>query len=438
MRQPIKLIVKKGKLRSDGTRLISIQYCHSASRRAVVGTGVAIPPQYWNKKSGRISDKLPPEYGNVEDLEKRLTDKLRKAEDMVKSAKKRNICPIKFLHDNLPLSDKWTIEQMKDNRNELDVFYQIERFVEERRTEVRQCTINVINTMKEHLRCFETYRKENIEGFKNTSITFDSFDFDFYTCFVKYLTYEYQLRRKKEVIKGLRVNTIGKTIKWLKSFLKNRMAKKIIPYIDLSAYRGMEEEVDAIYLSWAEISAMYKLDLSAYPIHEKVRDEFILGCLTGFRFSDYSTVKPEEIRDGMLFVNQAKTGDRVVVPIRPTTEEILKKYNMEMPQISNPDFNFYIKEVARMAGINELVKFTYKRGNKMVEEVRPKYAWVMSHTCRRSFCTNEFLDGTPVILIMAISGHKTERSFRRYIRADALQKAQMIKKIWDNRPVLVA
>ncbi|MBX3257734.1 MAG: hypothetical protein KF862_26635 [Chitinophagaceae bacterium] len=61
--------------------------------------------------------------------------------------------------------------------------------------------------------------------------------------------------------------------------------------------------------------AVCGLDLSAYPIHEKVRDELVLGCLTGFRFSDYSTVKPEEIRDGMLFVNKAKTGDRVVVPI---------------------------------------------------------------------------------------------------------------------------
>jgi hypothetical protein len=39
---------------------------------------------------------------------------------------------------------------------------------------------------------------------------------------------------------------------------------------------------------------------------------------------------------------------------------------------------------------------------------------------------------------MASSGYKTERSYRRYIRADALQKAQMIKKIWDDRPVLVA
>lgn len=107
-----------------------------------------------------------------------------------------------------------------------------------------------------------------------------------------------------------------------------------------------------------------------------------------------------------------------------------------MPQVSNVNFNNYIKVVAKLAGINELVKITHKKGNQIVEEIRPKYAWVTSHTCRRSFCTNEFLDGTPTNLIMAISGHKTEKAFRRYIKADQVQKAYMIKRIWENRPGL--
>jgi hypothetical protein len=61
---------------------------------------------------------------------------------------------------------------------------------------------------------------------------------------------------------------------------------------------------------------------------------------------------------------------------------------MKMPQVSNPNFNYYIKEVARLAGVDELVKITHKHGNKVVEETRPRFAWITSHTCRRSFCTN--------------------------------------------------
>jgi integrase len=424
MGHPIKLIVKKGKLRSDGTRLVSVQYCHSIKRRVVLGTGIAIPPKYWNKKSSRISKDLPAVYGNVEKLESTLTEKLRKAEDMVREAQKRKICPLNFLKLNFPLAHQWKIEQLKENKNDLDVFHNIDLYIEERRSEVKQCTIKVIGVMKRHLKKFEEYR--------NNPITFDSFDFEFYTDFMKYLTYEYLQMRKNQVIKGLRVNALGKTIKWLKIFLKNRMTKKIIPYIDISSYKVVEEDVDAIYLSWKEISEMYHLDLSDQPVLEIVRDEFVLGCLTGFRFSDYIDVKPDEIRDGMLYITQTKTTDRVVVPLRPETRAILDKYNMQMPKISNPDFNLNIKKVANLAGFTEIIKFSYKRGHKMVDEVRPKHAWVMSHTCRRSFCTNEFLDGTPVTLIMAISDHKTEKAFRKYIKADNLQKAQMIKKIWEG------
>jgi len=52
MRQPIKLIVRKGKVRNDGTAPISLQYCYSAEKRIVLSTGIGIPPQFWNKKPG--------------------------------------------------------------------------------------------------------------------------------------------------------------------------------------------------------------------------------------------------------------------------------------------------------------------------------------------------------------------------------------------------
>jgi len=257
---------------------------------------------------------------------------------------------------------------------------------------------------------------------------------NFYEGFVRFLTYDIVQSRRKEVIKGLIINSLGKTIKHLKYFLKDRMRKKVILFIDLGAYKVMEEEVDAVYLSWREISVIYHLDLSANANLEKYRDLFVLGCLTGFRFSDYSDIKPEEVRGGMLHVNQTKTLSTVVVPLRIDAKKILiEKYNMLMPQVSNPNFNYYIKEVVRLAGIDELIKITHKHGNKIIEETRPKYAWIMSHTCRRSFCTNEFLDGTPTNLIMAISGHKTENAFRRYFKADQVEKAYMIKKLWDSR-----
>ena len=65
--------------------------------------------------------------------------------------------------------------------------------------------------------------------------------------------------------------------------------------------------------------------------------------------------------------------------------------------------------------------------------MKSKYAWITSHTCRRSFCTNEFLAGTPVELIMKISGHKSIKDFYKYIRITPEEAAQKIKELWQQR-----
>ena len=61
-----------------------------------------------------------------------------------------------------------------------------------------------------------------------------------------------------------------------------------------------------------------------------------------------------------------------------------------------------------------------------------KYEFIMTHTARRSFCTNMYLMGVPVLTIMAISGHKTEKSFRAYIKATGEEHAQIMQQFWDN------
>ena len=92
------------------------------------------------------------------------------------------------------------------------------------------------------------------------------------------------------------------------------MKRKVIPIIDLSDYKVLEEDVDSVYLSWNEIASIYHMDFAQKPHLEKYKDLLVLGCLTGFRFSDYSDIKPDEVRGGMLYVAQKKTLATVVVP----------------------------------------------------------------------------------------------------------------------------
>ena len=74
---------------------------------------------------------------------------------------------------------------------------------------------------------------------------------------------------------------------------------------------------------------------------------------------------------------------------------------------------------------------TYKR--ELTEFVAMKYSYLQTHTTRRSFCSNEYLKGTDPLIIMSISGHKSHKSFMRYIKVSGDQFADKLEKIWNER-----
>ena len=69
----------------------------------------------------------------------------------------------------------------------------------------------------------------------------------------------------------------------------------------------------------------------------------------------------------MIFKKQGKTKHWVVIPLRDEANYIFNhSFNRNIPIISNPDFNYYIKEVGRIAGILQPVKHSYLKGNKNI------------------------------------------------------------------------
>jgi integrase len=173
------------------------------------------------------------------------------------------------------------------------------------------------------------------------------------------------------------------------------------------------------------------------PVHEVVRDIFVLGCFTGMRFSDYSSIDTTAIRNNRLEFVQKKTGGKVTIPIHPVVTTILKKYNNTLPAVpENNEFNRIIKLVGEKLPslhVPFTKQVTYKR--ERVELVEMKYAFLQTHTARRSFCSNEYLKGTDPLIIMSISGHKSHKSFTRYIKVSGDQFADKLEKIWALRSV---
>ena len=115
-------------------------------------------------------------------------------------------------------------------------------------------------------------------------------------------------------------------------------------------------------------------------------------------------------------LKQQKTGNHVVIPIRPELQAILDKYENRLPKAYEQKVNKFIKEVAREAGITEKIEVSYVENGEKKTHLVDKCDLVKTHTARRSGATNMYLAGIPTIAIMKITGHKTEKEFMKYIK----------------------
>jgi hypothetical protein len=124
MQVPVRAICD-GRTRKDGTNVIAIQYYHSPEKRTVLPINIYVPGCYWNQKQREISKKLPVSLGIASNLNQRVREMSRRAEDIVLLAKKLNHSnPILVLkqHFYSKLSTQEIEEKIKTRENESNNF----------------------------------------------------------------------------------------------------------------------------------------------------------------------------------------------------------------------------------------------------------------------------------------------------------------------------
>lgn len=216
---------------------------------------------------------------------------------------------------------------------------------------------------------------------------------------------------------GLKLSYIKNLLSLIKA-----MAKKAGSYgyaVD-SSYDDVnidDEEPFSIYLSMNEITRIYYFDKLTKK-QERIKDLFIVGCLTALRYSDYSTLTKQNFTGDFITKTTKKTNKKVVIPLHDYVREIYNKYHGEISTgLSIQHFNQYIKLICKKVGLDDEITYSYKRGGKVVTETRLKWELISSHTARRSAATNMYLTGRrKTYEIMALTGHSTEKSFFRYIK----------------------
>ena len=248
---------------------------------------------------------------------------------------------------------------------------------------------------------------------------FADIDLKFYDDFVAWFT-----------AKNYSVNTIGRHVKELKIIMRAAREEGLHDNgaIESRKFRVLTADVENIYLTESEIRTIAALDLSKNRHKDVARDIFLVGCYTAQRFSDYSTINEGNIRtlengQQVIDLKQQKTGNHVVIPVRPELQAILEKYDNRLPRTYEQKVNHLIKEIAREAGITEKVEVSYIENGEKKSRLVEKCDLVKTHTARRSGATNMYLAGIPTIAIMKITGHKTEREFMKYIKITEEQTA---------------
>ena len=289
----------------------------------------------------------------------------------------------------------------------------------EKGTPMAAKTIFQFENLKRHL--------ENFEKKTNFKIEFENIDMNFYKKFVDYLTIKLTLSP----------NTIGKLITNLKVYMRESLEDGLTTnnIFTHRKFKSINSKSDTVYLTKDEIKALQDLDLSKQPRLERVRDMFVIGCYTALRHSDLSKIKLENIANGMIDMDQTKTGKQVIIPMTKEVVDILTKYNNVLPGISNQKYNEYLYKVCKKCAILEKeITINEIKGGKKNILVKPKYEFISSHTARRTFCTNEYRAGDLEISeIMALSGHTTEKSFYKYIRETPKGTAERIKEKFAQR-----
>lgn len=230
---------------------------------------------------------------------------------------------------------------------------------------------------------------------------------------------------------GLRHNTIVGYIQKAQSLVRrasqyNYAVDTTYDEIDLR-----EEPTNAVFLSMNEITRIYYYKFEHQDkrkAKERIRDLFVIGCLTALRYSDYSMLTKENFQGGYIVKRTKKTNVDVKVPAHDYVKEIFAKYNGGIPSgLCIQYVNKYLKVIMKEIGLTDPVTYAFTKGGQLVTVTKEKWELISSHTARRSAATNMYLTGRmKTFEIMKLTGHRSEQNFFRYIRLTQEDTARAI------------
>ena len=212
-------------------------------------------------------------------------------------------------------------------------------------------------------------------------------------------------------------NTTCKHLKNLKTYIKYAIGLDYIEKSPFTEYKISYKPKEKPYLSMTELRQIEQKSFSISRL-ELVKDLFLLQCYTGLSFIDLTTLKGDNITQGIdgyfwIIKNREKTDVRSAIPLLPSAQRIIEKYNPEyrsltsetiLPSYKIQRYNSYLKEIADCCGIAKNLS---------------------SHAGRRTFASTVALgNGVSIETIAQILGHTTTKITHHYARVSDVKIAK--------------
>lgn len=170
-------------------------------------------------------------------------------------------------------------------------------------------------------------------------------------------------------VKCLKHNTVIGRLKALRC-LMNEAIKRDVLTVDedpFKAYTIGEMKANKEFLTESELRRLERVEV-ADGRHGHVRDAFLFCCYTGIRWGDFKSLSSGQIRNGVLTVDQLKTGHIVRIPLSDIfggrAMAIINRYPSPeaFADIGNNSYcNQMIREVAAAAGIKKHIHWHLSR-----------------------------------------------------------------------------
>jgi len=272
---------------------------------------------------------------------------------------------------------------------------------------------NKLGISESRVKSYITFKNlmSEYENHLKSTITLLDIDRLFVTNFTKWLL----------ELKKYSTNYAGKQLDNLKTVCLDAQKNGIkindyVPFIE----RFSEANEDRLIatLSFDEIDKIKKLKTTSKAL-ENARKWILIGCEIGQRGNDLLALTKENIRYNnkgyYIDLIQQKTKKNVTVSL--IDEFVIEIIENDFPKsISIQKLNTYIKQVCKLAGIDEPIEGKKINPNTKRKEtgMYPKYELISSHCFRRSFATN-YYKKVPTAILIGITGHSKESLFLQYI-----------------------